>query len=113
MAFQLVELEAGVTKVVLTGRIDIAGAHEIDLPMSVVGGSRRAVVIDLSGVDFMASMGLRGIVLCAKAVQSKRGKIALLAPQPLVLDVIQTSGIDELVPVYATEAEAIAAVTAG
>jgi anti-sigma B factor antagonist len=113
MAFELVDLDNGVTKVVLTGRIDIEGAREIDLPMSVVGGSRRAVVVDLSGVDFMASMGLRSLVLCAKAVQSKRGRIVLLAPQTLVLEVIQTSGIDELIPVFGTEAEAIAAVTAG
>jgi anti-anti-sigma factor len=113
MPIELVELDAGVTKVILAGRIDIAGAQEIDMPMSVVGGSRRAVVVDLSAVEFMASMGLRAVVLCAKSVQSKRGKIVLLAPRPEVLEVIQTSGIDELIPVYDSEAAAIAAVTAG
>jgi anti-anti-sigma factor len=111
MPITLLDLHNGVTKVVLTGRIDIAGAAQIDMPMSVVGGSRRAVVIDLSGVEFMASMGLRHLVLCAKSIQSKRGRVVLLAPRPEVEEVIKTSGIDELIPVHGSEADAIAAVT--
>ncbi len=113
MAIEVLELENGVTKVVLTGRIDIAGASQIDMPLSVVGGSRRAVVIDLSGVEFMASLGLRSVVLCAKSIQSKRGRVVLLSPRPLVAEVIQTSGIDELIPVFEVEADAIAAVMPG
>jgi len=113
MPIVIQDLENGVAKVVLTGRIDIAGAQEIDMPMSVVGGSRRAVVIDLSGVDFMASMGLRCLVLAAKSIQSKRGRVVLLSPQPLVQEVIQTSGIDELIPIHHDEAAAIAAVLHG
>ena len=112
MPVEVVELDSGVTRVVLTGRIDIAGAQAIDMPMSVVGGSRRAVVIDLAGVEFMASMGLRSVVMCARSVQSKGGKVVLLAPRPEVLEVIQVSGIDELIPVFVNEAEALAAMTA-
>ncbi len=110
MPIAIQELDGNVTKVVLSGRIDIAGAHEIDLPMNVVGGSKRAVVIDLSAVDFMASMGLRSIVLSAKAILSKRGKVVLLSPRPMVEEVITTSGIDELIPIHHDEAAAIAAV---
>jgi anti-sigma B factor antagonist len=113
MPIEVVELDIGVTKVVLTGRIDIAGAQAIDMPMNIIGGSRRAVVIDLAGVEFMASMGLRSVVMCARSVQSKRGKVVLLAPRPEVLEVIQVSGVDELIPVFASEAEALAAVFAG
>ena len=82
MPIAIQDLDENVTKVVLSGRIDIAGAQEIDMPMSVVAGSRRAVVIDLSAVEFMASMGLRSIVVSAKSIISKRGKVVLLAPQP-------------------------------
>ena len=105
------DLEGGVAKVVLSGRIDIAGAHEMDLPMSVVAGSRRAVVIDLSGVEFMASLGLRGIVVAAKSIISKRGKIVLLSPRPSVEEVITVTGIDQLIAIYHDEAAAIAAVS--
>ncbi len=112
MAINIVELDGNLTKVVLSGRIDIAGAAEIDMPMSLVGGSRRAVIVDLSGVEFMASLGLRSIVLSAKAIFNKKGKMVLLSPRPAVEEVITTSGIDELIPILHNEAEAIAAVSA-
>jgi anti-sigma B factor antagonist len=110
MPIAIEDLTDGVTKVVLSGRIDVAGAHEIDMPMSIVAGSRRAVVIDLSAVEFMASMGLRSLVVSAKSIMNKRGKVVLLAPQPQVEEVITVSGVDELIPICRDEAAAIAAV---
>jgi len=110
MPIEIMELEDGVTKVVISGRVDIAGARELEMPMAVVAGSRRAVVVDLSAVEFMASRGLRGIVVSAKSIFNKRGKIVLLAPRPHVQEVITTTGIDDLIPIYHDEAEAIAAV---
>jgi len=110
MPIAIHEIAGGVTKVVLSGRIDIAGAAEIDLPLSVVGG-KRAVIIDLAAVEFIASMGLRSLVLTGKAILSKKGRVVLLAPIPVVAEVITTSGIDELLPVHMSEADAIAAVT--
>lgn len=113
MPIAIQELDGNVTKVVLSGRIDVAGAREIDLPLSVVAGSRRAVVIDLAAVEFMASMGLRSLVVCAKAIIGKRGRVVLLAPQPAVAEVLTVSGIDDLIPIHHDEAAAIAAVGAG
>jgi anti-sigma B factor antagonist len=110
MPISILDLDGNVTKVVLAGRIDIAGAREIEMPMAVVAGSRRAVVVDLSAVDFMASLGLRGIVVSARSIISKRGKIVLLMPQPQVEEVITTTGIDQLIPIYHDETDAIAAV---
>lgn len=112
MPISVLDLADNVTKVVLSGRIDIAGAHEIEMPMAVVAGSRRAVVVDLAAVEFMASLGLRGIVVSAKSIISKRGRMVLLLPQPQVEEVITTTGVHELVPIYRDEAAAIAAVTA-
>lgn len=113
MPIAIQELDGNVTKVVLSGRIDVAGAREIDLPLSVVAGSRRAVVIDLAAVEFMASMGLRSLVVCAKSIIGKRGRVVLLAPQPAVAEVLTVSGIDDLIPIHHDEAAAIAAVGAG
>ncbi|MEJ0066128.1 MAG: STAS domain-containing protein [Caulobacteraceae bacterium] len=111
MAIAVEELADDITFVRLSGRIDVAGAVAIEMPMNVVGGSRSWVVVDLSEVEFMASLGLRCVVQCAKAVQARGGKLALLAPRPIVAEVITTSGIDELVPVYELRADALAAVS--
>ena len=45
--------------VTLAGRLDILGAEKIDLPLAVVAGSRTSIVIDMGGVDFIASIGIR------------------------------------------------------
>jgi anti-anti-sigma factor len=113
MPIAIQDLEGGVTKVVLSGRIDIAGAHEIDMPMSVIAGSRRAVVIDLTAVDFMASMGLRSLVITGKSILGKGGKVVLYGPQPAVEEVITTTGIQDLMDIHHDEAQAIAAVQPG
>jgi anti-anti-sigma factor len=110
MPIVIQDLDGGVTKVVLSGRIDIAGAQEIDLPMSVVGGAKKAVVIDLAGVEFLASIGLRSLVQCAKTVQVKGGRAVLLSPTPPVAEVIRFAGIDELIPIFDNDDEAVAAV---
>jgi anti-sigma B factor antagonist len=111
MSIVIEDLPDGVTKVVLSGRIDIAGSAEIETPMSVVGGSKKAVIVDLSGVSFMASLGLRSIVLAGKTVMRRGGTMVLLAPQPAVEEVITVSGINELFAIHRDEAAAIAAVT--
>jgi anti-sigma B factor antagonist len=113
MPIQLLDTDNGVTRVLLTGRIDIGNAHEIDLPMAVVGGSRKAVVIDMSGVEFIASMGLRSLISCAKAVHRKGGKISVIAPPSGVIETVITMGLHEVIPLYPTEAEAFAAVMPG
>jgi anti-anti-sigma factor len=112
MPIEIQDLDRNITRVVLSGRIDIVGSREVEMPMAIVAGSRRAVVIDLSAVEFMASLGLRGIVVSAKSIMSKRGKVVLLAPRPQVLEVLTTTGIDELIPIYHDETEAFAAVIA-
>lgn len=110
MPIQVLELDEDLTKVVLSGRIDIAGSHEIDLPMSVVGGSRRRVIVDLAAVEFMASLGLRALVLAAKAVARRQGRLVLLSPNANVEQVIRVTGVDELIPIFHDEHLAVAAV---
>ncbi len=113
MPIEIRDLDNGVTLAILSGRLDVAGAEAIDLPMNVVGGSRKAVVVDLAGVEFIGSMGLRAIVMLAKTVQRRSGKAVLLAPRPEVEEVITTSGIDELIAIHADAESANAAVLPG
>jgi anti-sigma B factor antagonist len=107
------DLESGVTVAALSGRIDIAGANEIDMPMNVLAGSKRAVVIDLTEVTFLASMGIRSIVLVAKAITRKQGACVVVAPPGVVLDVLEASGITTVVKTVPTLDEAVRAVTPG
>jgi anti-anti-sigma factor len=102
-------MDGGITKVALDGRLDIAGAAAVDLKMNVVAGSSKKLLIDLQKLTFLGSMGLRSIVLPARAVLGRGGKVVLFAPSEMVVSVIKTSGIDSVLPVHHDLAAAIAA----
>jgi anti-anti-sigma factor len=99
--------EAGSTaKLGLTGRLDIAGAEAIALPLATLAGGKKGVVIDMSGVTFLASIGIRHLVSATKTLARKGGKLVLLNPTDPVKDVLVTSGVTDLMPIVATESAA-------
>ncbi len=111
MQMQVEDIGNGATKASLNGRLDIAGAASIDLAFNVLVGRNRAIVVDLSGVTFLASMGLRTLIVGAKTVASKGGRIVLLAPSADVEKVLEDSGVTTLLAIHHDQAAAIAAVT--
>ena len=103
------ELAPGITKVVLDGSLDIAGAAAIDLKMNLIGGAAKAVLIDLQKVSFIGSMGLRSLVAPARAILSRKGKMVIYGPNELVEKVLKTSGIDTMIPIHHDYQAAVAA----
>lgn len=103
------ELAGGITKVILDGRLDIEGAAAIDLKMNVIAGSKKAVLLDMQGVSFLGSMGLRSIVAPARAIKSRGGRMVIFAPNEMVEKVLKTSGVDLLVPIHHNLESAMAA----
>jgi anti-anti-sigma factor len=99
-------------KVTLIGKLDIVGAQKIEMPLAALAGTRSSIVIDMVGVDFIASIGIRQLVLAAKAVARGAGKLVLLAPTPLVTEVLVTSGLLDLLPIVRSEDEARSALDA-
>ena len=54
-------------------------------------------------------MGLRSLVSPARAILSRKGKIAVYAPTELVEKVLRTSGIDTMIPIFHDYDAALAA----
>jgi anti-sigma B factor antagonist len=102
----------GVVKVILDGRLDITGAGIIDLQFNAVAGSHKGVVVDLAGVSFLASIGIRTLLLGAKAVQRRGGCFVLLNPVDDVERVLDVMGVTDLMPVYRDAEAALAAACA-
>jgi anti-anti-sigma factor len=57
-------------------------------------------------------MGLRTLMMCARTVNGKGGKMAIANPQPNVLKVLNSIGIDDVVSVNPSLESAVAAVCA-
>ncbi len=100
-------------KVTLVGKLDINGAGQIELPLAAVAGTRNNIVIDMAGVDFIASIGIRHLVMAAKTVTRGAAKLVLLDPNPLVTEVIEVAGLEQFLPIVRSEAEARAAFGGG
>jgi anti-anti-sigma factor len=106
MDMQLIETD-GLQKVVLTGRLDTQGVSVIETQFSagVVAGGRDTLV-DLSNVDYLASLGVRMLISTTRALSGRGRQLVLFGAQPQVVEIIETLGIDELIPVAVTESEA-------
>jgi anti-sigma B factor antagonist len=100
MELRVEQLSDRLTRAAPVGRWDVVGAMSIDLQLSVIAGSGRSVIIDLAEVTFLSSMGIRTIITSAKAIELRGARLVLLSPSANVAEVLATTGIDTLVPVY-------------
>jgi anti-sigma B factor antagonist len=111
MELMISELD-DVTKVALQGRLDTAGVTRIESRFTaVIVPKGKPAVIDLSGVAFLASLGVRMLISTARALQNRGGKLAIFGATPAVMEIIEITSLHEIVPVAITEAEAIGMVT--
>jgi anti-sigma B factor antagonist len=95
------QLADGIEKISLVGRMDSIGGHDIDNRFKAMVGSRKLLaVVDMSEVSFLASIGIRTLVINARAQSSRGGGMVLASPQPLVAEVLKMAGIDTIIPVY-------------
>ena len=103
----------GVLKVGLVGRLDTPGVDAIEtrLTAACVPGAARTIV-DLSGVEFIGSLGLRMFITIARALNLRKGKMVLYAPQAFVAQVFETASLGDIIPVRPDAASAAAAARA-
>jgi anti-anti-sigma factor len=94
----------------LTGKLDIAGAGAIEMPLATLSGAKSGLIIDLTEVTFIASIGIRHLVSASKAMARRGGRLVLLNPNDMVTEVLETSGVTEILRIARSEGEARAAV---
>ena len=107
MKLDVAELQNGITRVSLSGRFDVQGALEVDSEFTEIVKEKRKVVVDLSQVTFIASLGIRTLVTGAKATANNGGKMVLLNPQPNVEQVLRTTHVDTMMPIIHDSAEIV------
>ncbi len=101
------------TVVRLEGRLDIDGSRAVEDKFAFATTTHATgIVVDLSGLSFLASIGIRMLMSGARGQHGRGGKLVLAAPQESVRKVLEMAGIDQLIPLYPDLAAAQAAVTA-
>jgi anti-anti-sigma factor len=95
-------------RIVITGRLDMPGTDSVASRLGeLVAAPKKGVVVDLSSVQFLASIGIRALITSAKAVQQRGGKMVLvIAGGSSVLMSLEATGVDKLIPVFRNTADA-------
>ncbi|MBO9650681.1 MAG: STAS domain-containing protein [Variovorax sp.] len=107
------QLAEGIEKISLVGRMDSVGGHDINTRLAALVASRKMLaVVDMSEVSFLASIGIRTLVVNARAQSLRGGVMALANPQPVVAEVLKMAGIDSIIPVYPDVDSAFSALVA-
>lgn len=111
MKLETRETDADLTYLSLHGRLDLEGTEAIEQKFSFSATtSSRSVIVDMSEVSFLASLGMRMFVTAAKALRNKGLAMVLLAPNDVVRDALEVTGLSQLLLVAADEATAISLV---
>jgi anti-sigma B factor antagonist len=113
MELEYSELDNGIRLIKLIGKLDSAGYNSVDLKFTAhCSGDNIRVLVDLSEVSFLASIGIRMLTMNAKSLSTREGKLVLLNPQAEVQGVLDMTGISPIIPIFTDLESATAALTA-
>jgi len=101
MKLQYSELDNGIRLIKLVGALDMNGTYSIEIEfVRQCVGEHVQVVVDLSRVNYLSSIGIPMLINTAKSVANQGGKMALLNPQQNVAEVLEITGIPQIIPIY-------------
>ncbi len=99
----------GVTVLQVKGRVDSESTPQLEEALTgLLKADCSKIVVNLKGVDFMSSAGLRAIVKAYQAAQKAGGSVRLAAVPREIESVMYTVGLDKMLIAYPTEQEATA-----
>ena len=106
MKIEMEVLDGGIVKVKLAGRMDAQGTEGIEQKLMDYAGTHRSVILDMNAVDFLTSAGIRTLILAAKAVSRRGGKMVLLNLDAKVRQVLEIANLDKWIPMHQSLQEA-------
>lgn len=107
---QITERKEGPIQVLaVEGRLDHAGAGSFqECAVRHIQEGCRSLIVDFGGISFVASMGIRAIMIPAQEMSKAGGRFALAGLSPQVRQLFEMSGLLKVFSVYPTVAEAVA-----
>jgi anti-anti-sigma factor len=95
------EIESGIRLIKLSGALDIHGVSDVEVDfVRLCAGDNVCVLVDLSKVNYISSIGIPLLINSAKSLARQGGKMALLHPQKAVENVLELTGIPLIIPIY-------------
>ncbi len=88
-----------------------SGAFEAKLLEAVAKGGPPLVVVDMAGVDFVSSAGLRALLVATRQARARLGALAVACLTDAVRDIFEISRFYIVVPVHPTVEAAVASIS--
>ena len=80
--------------IAVTGRVDTTTAPELDAGLKLAGN--KTLTLDLSGVPYMSSAGLRCLLTAQKTMMAGGGSITIVGVQAAVREVLDITGFSSI-----------------
>jgi anti-anti-sigma factor len=102
MSISYIDVGEQLRRIVISGRLDVDGTDSVSSQLvQLIQAPKKGVVVDLSSLKFLASIGIRAIIASARAVKERGGKMVLVVNEgSTVMMSLKATGIDQLVPVF-------------
>jgi len=103
-----VEVGDELTHVAIEGRLDVKGVSDVEQEFAEQLSARgKSAIVDISGLDFIASLGMGMLIKSAQALQKAGASMVLLNPTETVARALTATGIDKVLPIAANRDEAV------
>jgi anti-anti-sigma factor len=101
---KIIEADGELTHLALTGRLDSEGVQSVEPRFSnYTGARRRPTIVDLSGLTFIASLGIGMLISAAKGLGLHGVKMVLVDPPEPIEQVLRAANIDRIIPIADAE----------
>lgn len=101
-----VEEKGDVVVLRLQGRLDAASSPQLEKKInSIIESGHFKLILNLAGVDYLSSAGMRLMLSVSKKLKHLEGKIVACSLNEEVMDVIKMAGFHQVLELYPTEEE--------
>ena len=91
------------------GQVDSETAPELDHALSqLLSDGRSRIILNLQGVEFLSSAGLRSLVKALKGAQNAGGDVHLASVSEPIETILRTVGMMQMFKMFSTSEEAAA-----
>ena len=86
-------------EMIVSGRLDTNTAPELELALKQLEPAKQILHLDLSGIEYVSSAGLRVMLLAHKIMLPTGGKMVLRNPSEFCRQVLGATGMDEILTI--------------
>jgi len=98
----------GICVVEAEGRLDAAAAAQLEAELgSLLAEGKSKIVVDLGGISYVSSTGLRVLLVAIKKARRGGGDLKLCCLSPRVHDIFHMAGFTAIFPIHETEEAAV------